>query len=301
MTESVVNRFLEMMSAERGAAQNTLEAYGRDVSQFLDFCGNVSLKNISADDIADFVQYLSREERFSSKTVARKISAVREFFKFLYTDNIIKENPALDILTPKQQKPLPKFLTQEEIKQLILAAQTGETPALRRMSVMLELMYACGLRVSELVSLPESSINFDKRQLLVRGKGSKERLVPVAEKALEQVADYLTYRDYFLKNGRRSIWLFPSKSSASGHITRDMFFKQLKDLAREVGIEAKRISPHVLRHSFATHLLNHNADLRAVQKMLGHEDIATTEIYTHIISDDLIKKVRDMHPLNHLK
>ena len=192
MTESVVNRFLEMMSAERGAAQNTLEAYGRDVSQFLDFCGNVSLKNISADDIADFVQYLSREERFSSKTVARKISAVREFFKFLYTDNIIKENPALDILTPKQQKPLPKFLTQEEIKQLLLAAQTGETPALRRMSVMLELMYACGLRVSELVSLPENCINFDKRQILVRGKGSKERIIPVAPQAIQAVLDYFS-------------------------------------------------------------------------------------------------------------
>ena len=297
MTESVVNRFLEMMSAERGAAQNTLEAYGRDVSQFLDFCGNVSFKNISADDIADFVQYLSREERFSSKTVARKISAVREFFKFLYTDNIIKENPALDILTPKQQKPLPKFLTQEEIKQLILAAQTGETPALRRMSVMLELMYACGLRVSELVSLPENCINFDKRQILVRGKGSKERIIPVAPQAIQAVLDYFSYRDYFIKGGRKSIWLFPSKISSSGHITRDAFFKHLKDIAVRAGISPQKVTPHVLRHSFATHLLNHDVDLRSVQKMLGHESINTTEIYTHIISDKLIKTVQKLHPL----
>ena len=297
MTESVVNRFLEMMSAERGAAQNTLEAYGRDVSQFLDFCGNVSLKNISADDIADFVQYLSREERFSSKTVARKISAVREFFKFLYTDNIIKENPALDILTPKQQKPLPKFLTQEEIKQLLLAAQTGETPALRRMSVMLELMYACGLRVSELVSLPENCINFDKRQILVRGKGSKERIIPVAPQAIQAVLDYFSYRDYFIKGGRKSIWLFPSKISSSGHITRDAFFKHLKDIAVRAGISPQKVTPHVLRHSFATHLLNHDVDLRSVQKMLGHESINTTEIYTHIISDKLIKTVQKLHPL----
>ena len=297
MTESVVNRFLEMMSAERGAAQNTLEAYGRDVSQFLDFCGNVSLKNISADDIADFVQYLSREERFSSKTVARKISAVREFFKFLYTDNIIKENPALDILTPKQQKPLPKFLTQEEIKQLILAAQTGETPALRRMSVMLELMYACGLRVSELVSLPENCINFDKRQILVRGKGSKERIIPVAPQVIQAVLDYFSYRDYFIKGGRKSIWLFPSKISSSGHITRDAFFKHLKDIAVRAGISPQKVTPHVLRHSFATHLLNHDVDLRSVQKMLGHESINTTEIYTHIISDKLIKTVQKLHPL----
>ena len=297
MTESVVNRFLEMMSAERGAAQNTLEAYGRDVSQFLDFCGNVSLKNVSADDIADFVQYLSREERFSSKTVARKISAVREFFKFLYTDNIIKENPALDILTPKQQKPLPKFLTQEEIKQLLLAAQTGETPALRRMSVMLELMYACGLRVSELVSLPENCINFDKRQILVRGKGSKERIIPVAPQVIQAVLDYFSYRDYFIKGGRKSIWLFPSKISSSGHITRDAFFKHLKDIAVRAGISPQKVTPHVLRHSFATHLLNHDVDLRSVQKMLGHESINTTEIYTHIISDKLIKTVQKLHPL----
>ena len=297
MAESVVNRFLEMMSAERGAAQNTLEAYGRDVSQFLEYCGNVSLKNISADDIADFVQYLSKKEQLSSKTVARKISAVREFFKFLYTDKIIKENPAADVQTPKQQKPLPKFLTQEEIKQLIQAAMEGKTPAERRMCVMLELMYACGLRVSELVSLPENCINFDKRQIFIKGKGSKERIVPIAPQAIEAIFDYLSYRDYFIKEGRKSIWLFPSKSSASGHITRDAFFKHLKEIAVSAGISPQKVTPHVLRHSFATHLLNHEVDLRSVQKMLGHESINTTEIYTHIISDKLIKTVQKLHPL----
>ncbi len=297
MAESVVNRFLEMMSAERGAAQNTLEAYGRDVSQFLEYCGNVSLKNISADDIADFVQYLSKKEQLSSKTVARKISAVREFFKFLYTDKIIKENPAADVQTPKQQKPLPKFLTQEEIKQLIQAAMEGKTPAERRMCVMLELMYACGLRVSELVSLPENCINFDKRQIFIKGKGSKERIVPIAPQAIEAIFDYLSYRDYFIKEGRKSIWLFPSKSSASGHITRDTFFKHLKEIAVSAGISPQKVTPHVLRHSFATHLLNHDVDLRSVQKMLGHESINTTEIYTHIISDKLIKTVQKLHPL----
>lgn len=297
MAESVVSRFLEMMSAERGAAQNTLEAYGRDVSQFLEYCGNVSLKNISADDIADFVQYLSKKEQLSSKTVARKISAVREFFKFLYTDKIIKENPAADVQTPKQQKPLPKFLTQEEIKQLIQAAMEGKTPAERRMCVMLELMYACGLRVSELVSLPENCINFDKRQIFIKGKGSKERIVPIAPQAIEAIFDYLSYRDYFIKEGRKSIWLFPSKSSASGHITRDAFFKHLKEIAVSAGISPQKVTPHVLRHSFATHLLNHEVDLRSVQKMLGHESINTTEIYTHIISDKLIKTVQKLHPL----
>lgn len=297
MAESVVNRFLEMMSAERGAAKNTLEAYGRDVSQFLDRGTFSSLKDISADDIADFVQYLSKYEHFSPKTVARKVSALREFFKFLYTEKIIKENPAVDVLAPKQEKLLPKFLTSEEIRLLILTAKSGETPALRRMSVMLELMYACGLRVSELVSLPENCFNFDKRQILVRGKGSKERIVPVAPQAIDGVLDYLSYRDYFIKGGRKSIWLFPSKSSSQGHVTRDAFFKHLKKIAVSAGISSQKVTPHVLRHSFATHLLNHDVDLRSVQKMLGHESINTTEIYTHIISDKLIKTVQKLHPL----
>ena len=297
MPESVVNRFLEMMSAERGAAQNTLEAYGRDVEQFLENCSYASLKDISGDDIEDFIQYLSRDEHLSPKTVARKISALREFFKFLYTEKLIKTNPALDILTPKQQKPLPKFLTQEEIKQLIQAAKAENTPAGRRMCVMLELMYACGLRVSELVSLPENCINFDKKQILIRGKGSKERIVPVAPQAIEAVFDYLSYRDYFIKGGRKSMWLFPSKSSTSGHITRDTFFKHLKEIAIHAGISPQKVTPHVLRHSFATHLLNNDVDLRSVQKMLGHESINTTEIYTHIISDKLIQTVQKLHPL----
>lgn len=288
-----------MMAAEKGAAANTLAAYERDLNQFVMFCGDAWQK-ICPQDVAAFIRDLTARG-MSARTIARKLSALREFFKFLFSENEITENPTLNLISPKREKPLPKFLSEEELKSLIAAAAKKQNPHQRRIAVMIELMYACGLRVSELVGLPENCINFDKKQLLVRGKGSKERLIPVAESALEQVKDYLTYRDWFLKKGRKSVWLFPSKTSASGHLTRDMFFKQLKDLAREVGIEAKRISPHVLRHSFATHLLNHDADLRAVQKMLGHEDIATTEIYTHILSADLIKKVQKIHPLNRLK
>lgn len=299
MSAGQVEEFLKMMAAEKGAAINTLEAYERDLRQFTEFCGS-NLKEFSAEDIAAFVRDLS-SRGMAAKTISRKLSAVREFFKFLYSENEIKINPALNIQSPKQQKPLPKFLSEQEIRQLIEAAARKQDPAHRRIAVMLELMYACGLRVSELVSMPENSINFDKKQLLIRGKGSKERLIPVAGQALEQVQDYLTYRDYFLKGGRRSVWLFPSKSSASGHVTRDSFFKHLKELAVEAGLDRDKVSPHVLRHSFATHLLNHNADLRAVQKMLGHEDIGTTEIYTHIISDDLIKKVQKLHPLSKMK
>ena len=165
------------------------------------------------------------------------------------------------------------------------------------MTAMLELMYASGLRVSELVSLPENCINFDRRQVFVRGKGSKERVVPVAPAAIQAVFDYLEQRDCFIREGRRSIWLFPSKSSRSGHISRNTFFKRLKELAVKAGIYPSRVTPHVLRHSFATHLLNHNADLRSVQKMLGHESINTTEIYTHILSDKLLETVQKLHPL----
>lgn len=296
MGNEAVNRFLEMMSAERGASANTLEAYGRDVEEFLTFCGGMALKEISRDDVGDFVQYLGRVGR-SPKTVARKLSAVREFFKFLYTEKDIKDNPAADVLTPKQEKPLPKFLSEDEIKRLIAAAKECSGPKGRQMTAMLELMYASGLRVSELVSLPENCINFDRRQVFVRGKGSKERVVPVAPAAIQAVFDYLEQRDCFICEGRRSIWLFPSKSSRSGHISRDTFFKRLKELAVKAGIYPSRVTPHVLRHSFATHLLNHNADLRSVQKMLGHESINTTEIYTHILSDKLLETVQKLHPL----
>jgi len=291
-----VDSFLEMMAAEKGAAQNTLEAYRRDVEQFLDYCAADNVKNVTEDDISDFMQYLGSRQ-YSPKTAARKLSAIREFFKFLYTEKDINENPAAGVLTPKQHKPLPKFLSEEDIRRLVKTANGANSAGQRRMATMLELMYACGLRVSELVSLPENCINFDKKQLFVRGKGSKERIVPIAPAAIEAIFDYLAYRHEFIKEGRRSVWLFPSKTSASGHVTRDAFFKYLKELAVKTGISPAKITPHVLRHSFATHLINHSVDLRAVQKMLGHESVNTTEIYTHILSDKLIQTVRTCHPL----
>lgn len=292
----LVESFLEMMVAEKGAAQNTIEAYRRDVEQFLEFAAIRDVAKITKNDVTEFVQDLN-QQHFAPKTVARKLSAIREFFKFLFSEKEIKENPCANILTPKQEKPLPKFLTEKEIHELINAARKDENAIHLRMAFMLELMYACGLRVSELVCLPENCINFDKKQILVKGKGSKERIVPVADVALKSAEEYLDYREQFLKAGRRSIWLFPSKSSSLGHFTRDGFFKQIKIVAAKAGISPSRVSPHVLRHSFATHLLNNDVDLRSVQKMLGHEDIATTEIYTHIISDKLIETVQKKHPL----
>lgn len=291
-----IDSFLEMMAAEKGAAQNTIAAYRRDLNQFFEFVSVRSVKDITKNDVTAFMQDLGKQKR-SPKTMARKLSALKEYFKFLYSEKKVRDNPSANILTPKQEKPLPKFLTEEEVKALIKAAGDSQDIHHKRMAVMLELMYACGLRVSELVSLPENCINYDKRQIFVRGKGSKERIVPVAPSALNSVSEYMEYRECFLKAGRRSIWLFPSKSSASGHVTRDAFFKNIKEAAVLAGIMPSKVSPHVLRHSFATHLLNHNADLRSLQKMLGHEDISTTEIYTHIITDKLIETVKAKHPL----
>lgn len=291
-----IDDFLEMMAAEKGAAQNTLFAYRRDVEQFVAFADVSEVSSFDQSDVSAFVQELHKRN-LASKTIARKISAVREYFKFLYSERAIKDNPAANILSPKQKKSLPKFLTEEEIRKLIVATKAYDDCRHRRTAVMLELMYACGLRVSELISLPENCINYDKRQIIVKGKGSKERIIPVAASALDAVSEYMGYRDFFLKAGRKSVWLFPSKVSSSGHITRDAFYKNIQEAAKKAGLPQEKVSPHVLRHSFATHLLNHDVDLRSVQKMLGHEDIGTTEIYTHIISEALIKKVQSKHPL----
>ncbi len=290
-----IEEFLDMMSAEVGASVNTIAAYRRDLQQFVEAC-RMPPESVQAADVSEYVTFLHKK-RYAVKSVARKISALRDFFKFLYTEKAININPMAKIAAPKAEKPLPKFLTQQDVLELIAAAKEKNGARGKRLSAMLELMYACGLRVSELVGLPEGCINFDKKQILVRGKGNKERLIPVADAALHAVLEYLQYRDEFIKNGRKSIWLFPSKLSKLGHITRDGFFKDLQELAIICGIPPQKISPHVLRHSFATHLLHGGADLRSVQKMLGHEDIATTEIYTHIVPEDLLRVVAAAHPL----
>ena len=187
-------------------------------------------------------------------------------------------------------------MTEAEIKLLIETVGEDKSFSGRRLIAMLKLMYACGLRVSELVALPENCINFERGQILIFGKGSKERIVPVAPAAMEEIVEYIEFRKMYL-NGRKSPWLFPSLHATGGHITRDGFFKNLKSLAVKAGISPQKISPHVLRHSFATHLLSHKVDLRSLQKMLGHEDISTTEIYTHIVSEQLREEVRRNHPL----
>lgn len=293
---SLIENFLSMMVAERGAAQNTVENYQRDLEQFMLLVAKKDVKEISDSDISSVVRHLSHMN-YAPRSIARKISAIKEFFKFLFSEKIIKENPSTYILSPKQEKPLPKFLTEEELNKILAVAKSKTDLVHRRLSVMLQIMAACGLRVSELVAMPENCINFDKKEILIRGKGSKERLIPISDSALSAVLEYIDFRNNFIKEGRRSIWMFPSMTAGTGHISRVAFFYNLKEIAVEAGIYPSRVSPHVLRHTFATRLLNHNVDLRSVQKMLGHEDIATTEIYTHITSEKLIETVKKLHPL----
>ena len=295
----ILSDFLEMLMAEKGASVNTEEAYRRDLEQFFETEKISAPQQITPQKISEYLNFLATNS-FAQKTQARKLSAIREFCKFLLSENIVSQNPAADIDSPKQEKPLPKFLNEPEMDSLIDAAKNHQDIRHRRIAAMLILMYHCGLRVSELVSMPVNSINTSKKQLTVLGKGAKERVIPVSEAALEEIEDYLTYRHCFFKE-KESKWLFPSPNAKEGHITRDSFYKHLKELAPQAGISPSRITPHVLRHSFATQLLRHDADLRSVQKMLGHESITTTEIYTHIITDELIETVQKLHPLSRKK
>lgn len=291
-----LNQFLEAKSAESGSALLTISAYETDIVQFLNFSGISSFSELTEERIEKFIQNLQTQQ-YSPKSIARKLSAIKEFCKFLYSEKIITDNPSSNILTPKQQKSLPKFLSAEEILKIIQTAFSKKDYRYWRIGVMIELMYATGLRVSELVGLPETSINYNKGLITILGKGSKERIVPIAARALSALQDYGDLRKEFIKNKKTSPWLFPSLISTSGHLTRDAFYKDLKKLAIDCGIYPSRVSPHVLRHSFATHLLNNDADLRSVQKMLGHENITTTEIYTHITSQKLGDIIRKKHPL----
>jgi len=294
------DRFLEMMAAEHGVSLNTITAYDTDITQFLEFGKFTKPDDINSSVIEKFLIDL-KNRCFTPKSIARKLSAIKEFCLFLYSEKIISQNPAQNILTPKQEKPLPKFLTEDEIKCMADAAFKSSDYRMQRIGVMIELMYATGLRVSELVGLPENAVNYEKKILTVLGKGSKERIVPIADKAVQILWNYLSLRREFIKKNTDSLWLFPSLTSTCGHLTRDAFFKDIKKLAVQCGIFPSRVFPHVLRHSFATHLINNDADLRSVQKMLGHENITTTEIYTHITSKKIHDTVNQKHPLAHLK
>ncbi|MDF3034294.1 MAG: recombinase XerD [Alphaproteobacteria bacterium] len=302
MLQPEVDAFLEMLIAERGAARNTIDAYRQDLSQFVDFIkGGLalppSLCHITADQITQYLIHLSRQGR-EATTLARHLSALRQFYQFLVSEGWAAQNPTTTIDAPRPQRPLPKTLSEAEIVRLLEGARTQTDAEGRRLYAMLETLYASGLRVSELVSLPLRSFHPDKPFLLIKGKGGKERLVPLSEPAIAALTSYLTVRLSFLQpvsDGSQK-WLFPS-SSKEGHLTRQRFGQLLKELALAVNLDADKVSPHIIRHAFATHLLRHGADLLTIQKLLGHADLSTTQIYTHVITDHLKDLVNRHHPL----
>lgn len=287
-----VGAFLEMMAAERGAAANTLDAYRRDLDDFEAFANAQGLDAHEADSRAlrDYIGWM-RSQGLAARTAARRLSTLRQFHRFLFAEGVRADDPSQIIDSPKLGRPLPKYLSEAEVDALIAAAAGKEGVTGRRDRALVELLYATGLRVSELVGLPLSAVARDPETLVVRGKGSKERMVPLGEAARAAIKAWLDVRQ-----PKASRWLFPGNGD-SGHFTRTGFAKMLDDLAVAAGVPPSRVSPHVLRHSFASHLLAHGADLRSVQQMLGHADIATTQIYTHVLDERLKSLVEHHHPL----
>jgi integrase/recombinase XerD len=294
-TSKHLEAFLEMLAAERGAAPLTLAAYRNDLADLSGFLTARGLP-LEAADSAALHAYLASARRLGPRTLARRLSAMRQFYKFLVVDGIRRDDPAGDLETPGLGRLLPKILSEKEVAGLIAAAQAETEGEGDRLVCLVELLYATGLRISELVTLPLGAAQRNPRFLVIKGKGGKERVVPLSEPSQAALSAYLSCRDRFLTASRPSRWLFPSRSSA-GHLTRQRAGQLLKELAVKSGLDPERLSPHVLRHAFASHLLDHGADLRSVQQMLGHADIATTQIYTHVLSDRLRKLVETAHPL----
>ncbi len=298
----LAERFLEMMAAERGASPNTLAAYGRDLADYASFLkkGNSSLGQSAPEHIRDYLAALE-VSGMARSTAARKLSAIRQFHRFLHGDGLAASNPAGAIESPRPGRPLPKLIAEKEVARLLEAARARCRQAKGkgilkawRMVCLAELLYATGLRVSELVGLTARAAVADRDFIQVKGKGGRERLVPISTAARDALKAYLKLLAASSEGEPR--WLFPS-FGAEGHLTRQHFALELKGLAAEAGLDPTRISPHVIRHGFASHLLAGGADLRAVQQMLGHADISTTQIYTHVQSERLREAVEKHHPL----
>lgn len=291
-TTALLDSFLEMMAAERGASENTLQSYRRDLEDASAFLATkkAPMETAIRSDLEAYLVSLGKRG-LAPSSISRRISSMRQFYHFLFTENIRKDDPASTLETPKQKRRLPKSLSQEDIEKLIAQAHSEDD---LRLTAMLELLYASGLRVSELVTLPASTLRKATSNgtpfLIIRGKGNKERMVPLHDSAIEAVNKYGATQ----KND--SPFLFPS-SAKEGHITRQRFAQLLKALAVRTGLDPDLISPHTLRHSFASHLLSGGADLRVIQELLGHSDISTTQIYTHVESERLNKLVHSHHPL----
>jgi integrase/recombinase XerD len=290
--------FLEMLAAERGAAANTLQSYERDLTQFAGWLKSQRGPLPEAAGEADVKGYLAALSRaqVAPATAARRLSCLRQFYRFLYGENVRGDDPTAKLDSPRKARVLPKILSEADVERLLAAARAGEGPDVLRRTALIETLYASGLRVSELVGLPLAALREDAEMILVRGKGDKERLVPLNATARDALAAYLDARPAFVGAGESSRWLFPSRAD-SGHLTRQRFAQILKEVAIAAGLAPSKVSPHVLRHAFASHLLAHGADLRSVQQMLGHADISTTQIYTHVLEERLRALVQEHHPL----
>ena len=300
-----IETFLAMLSAERASAANTIEAYRRDLGDFGQFLQrrNVALAAATTADVSDYFREAAAAG-LKPASRARRLSALRQLFKFLVAEGVVANDPTLGHAAPRRQRPLPKTLNVAEVDRLIAtAAKRAEAAAgsdrrrALRLNCLIEMLYATGMRVSELVSLPRSVLSGDERVLTIRGKGGRERLVPLNASARTALDRYLGLgegEDFTPTVATK--WLFPSRG-AQGHVTRQRFAQDLKELAVEAGLDPERVSPHVLRHAFASHLLDRGADLRSLQQLLGHADISTTEIYTHVLEERLKKLVEQHHPL----
>jgi len=292
-----VEAFLEMMVAERGAARNTLEAYGRDLADTEAWLAGrgCALEAAGTDELRGYLAAL-QVAGVAPRTAARRLSALRQYYRFLFAEGRRGDDPTASVDAPRRGRPLPKILSEGEVDALLDAARDRPGPDGIRLTCLLEVLYATGLRVSELVGLPFAAVARDPRVLIVRGKGGKERMVPLTEAAMAAISAYKGVRGAFLAAGETSPHLFPSRSEA-GHLTRRRLAQLLDETAVLAGLDPAKVSPHVLRHAFATHLLDHGADLRSVQQMLGHADISTTQIYTHVLAERLRALVETHHPL----
>ncbi len=299
--------FLEMMTVERGASPNTIAAYARDLKAFADFAAGRGerIEAATPDLVSAHMRALARAG-LAPATSARKLSVLRGYFAFLIGEGALAADPCAAIEGPRLARPLPRVLSEDEVGRILAAARAGDGAQAPRLAALVEILYATGLRVSELVALPVSALSRDRRVVVVRGKGAKERMVPLGEPARRAIARYLAHREPAHRDlarrrgagpsGVASGFLFPARGGA-GHLSRSHFARLLKLLAADAGIDPARVSPHVLRHAFATHLVDHGADLRSVQRMLGHADISTTQIYTHVAEARLGKLVAEHHPL----
>ncbi|ENN89513.1 tyrosine recombinase XerD [Rhizobium freirei PRF 81] len=307
LSRAHLESFLEMMSAERGAAVNTLQSYERDLDDLHSFLSErgVRLTEAGSNDLGAYLSSLSAQG-FKPSSQARRLSAMRQFYKFLYAEGLRTNDPTGILDAPKKGRPLPKTMGIDEVTRLLSQAETEAAAAgpdqlqRQRMLVLLELLYATGMRVSELVTLPAKVLDHEGRFLIIRGKGNKERLVPLSQSAIAALKVYGQLQTELAANAKQpapeSPWLFPA-ASREGHLPRQVFARDLKDLAIRAGLTPSMISPHVMRHAFASHLLANGADLRVVQELLGHSDISTTQIYTHVLEERLHQLVQTHHPL----